>query len=144
MHPFSPKLPSHPACHKTLRRVVCAIRKVLVGYPVYSLFLKIIYLAVPGLYCSMWDLVPQPGIEPRPPALGVQSLSHWTTTEVSEFYFQTNENHYYSLLGLVLTVIFVVVVYTKSCLTLCNPIDCSTPGYSVLHYLPEFAQIHVH
>ena len=29
-----------------------------------------------------WDLVPLPGIEPRPPALGVQSLSHWTTREV--------------------------------------------------------------
>ena len=22
--------------------------------------------------------------------------------------------------------------------------DCSTPGFSVFHYLPEFAQIHVH
>ncbi|XP_057560752.1 WD repeat-containing protein 82 isoform X2 [Hippopotamus amphibius kiboko] len=30
----------------------------------------------------MWDLVPQPGIEPRPPALGVRSLTHWTTREV--------------------------------------------------------------
>jgi len=28
----------------------------------------------------MWDLVP--GIEPRPPVLGAQSLSHWTTREV--------------------------------------------------------------
>ena len=32
----------------------------------------------------------------------------------------------------------------KSCLTLCNPMDCSTPGFPVLHYLPEFSQIHVH
>ena len=32
----------------------------------------------------------------------------------------------------------------KSCPTLCDPIDCSTPGSYVLHYLPEFAQIHVH
>ena len=32
----------------------------------------------------------------------------------------------------------------KLCLTLCNPLDCSTPGSPVLHYLPEFAQIHVH
>ena len=31
----------------------------------------------------------------------------------------------------------------KSCLTLC-PVDCSTPGSSVLHCLPEFAQIRVH
>ena len=29
--------------------------------------------------------------------------------------------------------------------TLCNPIKCSTLGFpSVLHYLPEFAQIHAH
>ena len=34
------------------------------------------------LRCSMWDLVPWPGIEPGLPALGVQSLSHWTTREV--------------------------------------------------------------
>ena len=33
---------------------------------------------------------------------------------------------------------------TKSCLTLCDPMDCSTPGFPVLHYLPEFAQNHVH
>ena len=32
----------------------------------------------------------------------------------------------------------------KSCLTLCDPMDCSMPGFPVLHYLPEFAQIHVH
>ena len=35
----------------------------------------------------MWDLVPQPGIEPRPPALGGQSLSHWTTREVPQKIF---------------------------------------------------------
>ena len=26
----------------------------------------------------------------------------------------------------------------KSYLTLCDPVDCSTPGFPVLHYLPEF------
>ena len=26
----------------------------------------------------------------------------------------------------------------------CKPMDCSTPGFTVLHYLPEFAQTHVH
>ena len=33
---------------------------------------------------------------------------------------------------------------TKSCLTLCDPVDCSTPGFPVLHYLQDFAQTHVH
>ena len=32
----------------------------------------------------------------------------------------------------------------KSFLTLCSPMDCSTPGFSVLHYLLEFAQTQVH
>ena len=32
----------------------------------------------------------------------------------------------------------------KSCPTLCDFMDCSTPGFPVLHCLPEFAQIHVH
>ena len=31
----------------------------------------------------------------------------------------------------------------KSCLTLCDPLDCSTSGFPVLHHLPEFAQTHV-
>ena len=30
------------------------------------------------------------------------------------------------------------------CLTLCNPMDCSTPSFPVHHQLPELAQIHVH
>ena len=32
----------------------------------------------------------------------------------------------------------------KSCLTLFDPMDCSMLGSPVLHYLPEFAQSHVH
>ena len=33
---------------------------------------------------------------------------------------------------------------TQSCLTLCNPMDCSTPGLPVHQQLPEFTQVHVH
>ena len=32
----------------------------------------------------------------------------------------------------------------QSCLTLCNPMDCSTPGFPVYHQLPELSQTHVH
>ena len=35
-----------------------------------------------SLSCGMWDLVSWPGIETGSPALGVRSLSHWTTREV--------------------------------------------------------------
>ena len=33
---------------------------------------------------------------------------------------------------------------TLSYLTLCDPMDCSTPGLPVHHQLPEFTQTHVH
>ena len=36
-----------------------------------------------------------------------------------------------------------VIVQSLSCVKLCDPMDCSTPGFSVLH-LPEFTQTHVH
>ena len=32
----------------------------------------------------------------------------------------------------------------QSCLTLCDPMNGSTPGLPVLHHVPEFAQTHVH
>ena len=37
-----------------------------------------------------------------------------------------------------------VVVQSLSCLTLCNPMDYSMPGFPVLHYFLEFAQTQVH
>ena len=32
----------------------------------------------------------------------------------------------------------------QSYLTLCDPMDCSTPGCPVHHQIPELAQTHVH
>ena len=33
---------------------------------------------------------------------------------------------------------------SQSCLTLCDPMDCSMPGFPVLHHLPGLTQTHVH
>ena len=33
---------------------------------------------------------------------------------------------------------------TQLCPTLCDPMDCSTPGFPVHHQLPELAQTHAH
>ena len=33
---------------------------------------------------------------------------------------------------------------TQSCLTLCNPMECSMPGFPVHHQLPELVQTHAH
>ena len=52
------------------------------------------YLAAPGLICGTWtlscgtwDLFPWPGVEHRPPALGVRSLSHWITRKIPRMLF---------------------------------------------------------
>ena len=55
----------------------------------------LIDLTMPGISCSMqtlrlacmWDLVPLPGMKPRPPVVGEGSLSHWTMTEVPFLFF---------------------------------------------------------
>ena len=39
---------------------------------------------------------------------------------------------------------FSSVQFSQSCPTLCDPMNCSTPGLPVHHQLPELTQTHVH
>ena len=41
-----------------------------------------LWFSIRTLNCSMWDLVPWSGFEPRPLALEVQIISHWTTRKI--------------------------------------------------------------
>ena len=50
-----------------------------------------------SFHCSMWDLVPQPGIEPGPPALGAWSRNHWATRKVPKCVYDLS----FSLLWLI-------------------------------------------
>ena len=43
---------------------------------------QVLVVACKMCSCGMWDLVSCPGIKPRLPALGGQSLSPWTTGEI--------------------------------------------------------------
>ena len=38
----------------------------------------------------------------------------------------------------------VALVVQLLSVTLCDPMNCSAPGFPVLHSLPELAQTHVH
>ena len=38
----------------------------------------------------------------------------------------------------------VISSVTLSCLTLCDPMNCSTPSFPVPHQLPELAETHIH
>ena len=96
------------------------------------------------LYCghaACWILVPTPGIKHWK-----QSLNHlnlWKSRNVPLYFF---------------LFLFIFIKGYRSyarrfvqfssvaqlCLTLCHPIDCSTPGFPVHHQLPEFTQTQVH
>ena len=39
---------------------------------------------------------------------------------------------------------FITVVQLHTHVWLCDPMDCTTPGFPALHHLPELAQTHVH
>ena len=49
-----------------------------------------------------------------------------------------------AVLGLSCILVCCCAVAAKSCPTLCDPTDCSTPGFPVLHHLLEPAKIYVH
>ena len=66
--------------------------------------------------------LPNPGMEPRSPALQADSLP----TELSG------------------KSIVQISSVSQSCQTLCDPVDCSMPGFPVQHQLLELAQTHVH
>ena len=58
-------------------------------------------------------------------------------------------HHAFSLFGWTVsqthgTMYWIWCCLAKLCPLLFNPMDSSMPGFSVLHYLPEFVQIHVH
>ena len=56
---------------------------------------------------------------------------------------ELHQLRYSNLCFLTLSVVVHCCSVGKSYLTLCDPVDCSMPGFSV-HYLPDFAQTHVH
>ena len=122
---------------------------------------KKIYLAVldlsfdmQTLSCSMWDIVPWTWIEPRLPALGAVEFSYWTIREVPHKYLNTSM--WQKLFGASATSMKITGAFApignlcdrktiyvgnnnataaakspQSCLTLCDPIDCSPPASPV-------------
>ena len=63
-------------------------------------------------------------------------LLHGSSKQVQRVFF------YKCLEGMFSSVQFISV--TQSCLTLCDPMNRSTPALPVHHQLPEFTQTHVH
>ena len=88
--------------------------------------------------------------EPRQIGKQIESLSLPAVERRPKLKFSKQEMHNYLLLGFCQTLRFLRVKIiqfssvSQSCLTLCEPMNCSTPGLPVHHELPEFTQTHVH
>ena len=59
-----------------------------------SLAEKVIFILLLYLknFLAMPHLVPQPGIEPEPPALEAQSLNHWTPRKSLFYYYYLQDD----------------------------------------------------
>ena len=73
---------------------------------------------------------------------------YWTASISScysrqSYYFCTSEDNIFIQLNIYIYM-KVKVSVTQLCAILCNSMHCSTPGFPVLHCLPEFGKTHVH
>ena len=84
-----------------------------------------------GLLCPPPGDLPDPGTEPvslTSPALAGELFSTRATWEAHLNHIISDQ----------------IRSVTQSCLTICGPMNCSTPGLPVHHQLPEFTQTHIH
>ena len=86
--------------------------------------------------------LPDPGIEPKSPALAGRFFI-MEPPEKPILIPYTYLYHWTLLFG-VLSVLYLFSSVTQTCLTLCDPINHSTPRLPVHHKLPEFTQTHAH
>ena len=132
------------------------------------------YLATLALSCNMWDLVPWPGIEPRPLALGAQSLATGPPGKSTLFIFVHPALSLLKRKYLIKTWPFILECFSRaldrdewnprgnswgfprvhykeeskvspsSAKQTLQSHGLHTPGFPVLYHLPEFAQTQVH
>ena len=79
------------------------------------------------------------------PGMGKTALIRTTWSLQLAWYGENcTDTNYMSLLVWLTNSVILCCLITVLCPTLGDPRDCSRPGSSVLHYLPEFAQTYVH
>lgn len=93
--------------------------------------LRIFSCSLRTLSWGMWNLIPCPGIEAQPPALGAWSLSQWTTMEVPGcfcFFFLIYKN--------------IQVIYSWARLDLGTVFYLKT-AYPSSHFITHLAAVHI-
>ena len=110
---------------------------------------------------SIWTSLPPPHIPPLQVVTEHWVWAPWVMQQILTGSLFTYGNVYVSILlfqfippsppSTVSNRLFSMSVFsiqfssvTQSCLTLCDPMNCSTPGLLVHHQLPECTQTHVH
>ena len=119
VHPFSPKLLSHPGCHITLSRFPCAIRQDFVGYP---FLIEQPYLNIDVL---LLFFLPSSNSGNQDPV-----LSDPRPYLVSQFQSLGPSVDFHAQQWNIVACMYACSI-TQLCLTLCNPMDCSPPGSSI-------------
>ena len=81
--------PDHPGANPAICQLCdlgkSPFLKIFMYVCIWLLWVLVAACGILNLSCGMWDLVLWRGIEPKPPALGQWSLSHWTTRKVPLF-----------------------------------------------------------
>ena len=104
-----------------------------------------------GLPCLPPGDLPNPGIKPRSPTLQSDSFYHlshqgspWKVHTC--IFFIHPAVYIFWLVHLIHlpVIIDLLLLFTQSCSTLCDAMDCSAPTFPVLYYLPELGKTHVH
>ena len=82
MHSVQPSLGLRLTLTHSLTHLTVSVS--VVAHRIFALHwgMQIFSYGMKTLSCSMWDLVPQPGIKPGSPVLRGWGLSHWTTRKV--------------------------------------------------------------
>ena len=62
---------------------------------------------------------------------------------MSRIFQPNNKDNHYEYHAVIWQFTLLISSVTQSCLTLCEPMDYSTPDFPVHHQLPELAQTHV-
>ena len=124
-------------------------------------------MGAPGLSCSLWTLrwgmchissltgdqtqallIGPPGMSLKV-FLNVSKSNSRICSNYSKFWVKTTyaSELFNDLFSNCLDFIWIFIydkVLLLLCPTLCDPMDCSTPGFLGLHHLSELAQTHVH
>ena len=90
---------------------------------------------VKSLSCDWLLVTPWTTAYQGPPSMGFSRQEYWSGVPLPS-----------PILGLVSLIFILHQFYSvaQSCLTLCNAMDCSMPGFPVHHQLLELAQTHVY